>query len=105
MEVIPPSLLIKGGNDVSAVREMVIKDTVEMMLSSDPVERLEGEYHQARIRTKSLEQFLYKYGSGHRELPPYTDFNTLHRQFQTMCVYENILKERLEKIKLAGVEA
>lgn len=89
---------------MEGVREMVIGDTVEMMLSGDPIERLKAEYHQIRIRTASLEKFLYKYSSGRLELPEYTNYNTLHRQFQTMCVYESILKERLDDIKLKGVE-
>lgn len=81
---------------------MELKDTVDLMNSEDPVERLQAEYLQAKIRVKSLEDFLEKYKGGIVPLPPYTDYNILHRQFQTMLVYEKILEDRLNLIKEAG---
>ena len=79
-----------------------LKDTVVLMCSEDPVERLQAEYLQAKIRVKSLKDFLEKYKDGIVSFPPYTDYNILHRQFQTMLVYEKILEDRLKLIREEG---
>ena len=78
---------------------MELKDTVDLMLSKDPVERLQAEHLQIKIRLKSLEDFLEKYKGGTTKLPPYTNYNILHRQFTTMLAYEKILEDRLNMIK------
>lgn len=78
---------------------MELKDTVDLMNSTDPVERLRAEYIQTKIRVKSLKDFLEKYKDGIVSLPPYTNYNILNRQFQTMLVYEKILEDRLNLIK------
>ena len=87
---------------MQGVRDMELRDTVDYMLSSNPVQKLEAEYLQTKIRVKSLEDFLEKYKGGIVALPPYTNYNILHRQFQTMLVYEKILEDRLNLIKEAG---
>lgn len=69
------------------------------MCSEDPIDRLQAEYLQAKIRVKSLKDFLEKYKDGIVSLPPYTNYNILNRQFQTMLVYEKILEDRLNLIK------
>ena len=87
---------------MQGVRDMELRDTVDYMISSNPIQRLEAEYLQTKIRVKSLEDFLEKYKNGVASLPPYTDYNILHRQFQTMLVYEKILEDRLKLIKEEG---
>lgn len=83
---------------------MELKNTIDLMLSEDPVDRLKAEKLQIEIRVNNLEKFLDKYKGGVVQLPPYTDYNTLHRQYQSMLVYHGVLAERLSRIENAGTE-
>lgn len=80
---------------------MNLKDTVEMMNSSDYKERFKGEFYQLKLRIDGLEAMLNKYENGTLEFTPSCDIALLKTQIATMVAYENILKMRA---KQEGIE-
>lgn len=49
---------------------MELKDTVELMQSSDYKERFKAEYHQTKIRYDGLHKMLVKWDAGKLDFTP-----------------------------------
>lgn len=76
---------------------MDLKDTVEMMLSSDYKERFKAEYIQLDIRLKKLRTMLDKYNKGELDFTPDCPSDLLEYQYETMKRYLMILEQRAAK--------
>lgn len=68
--------------------------TVEGMLSDDYKERFIAEYKQINYRTEKLGEMLDKYIDGKLCFEPNCNFTLLHTQYNIMCAYASILRER-----------
>ena len=81
---------------------MELKDTIEMMQSSDYKERFKAEYEQLRIRINGLEKMLEKYKNGTLNFTPSCSYDLLNGQLKSMKLYSSYLEERaeIEKIQL-----
>lgn len=81
---------------------MELKDTIEMMQSSDYKERFKAEYEQLRIRINGLEKMLVKYKNGTLNFTPSCSYDLLNGQLKSMKLYRSYLEERavIEKIQL-----
>ena len=81
---------------------MELKDTIEMMQSSDYKERFKAEYGQLRIRINGLEKMLEKYKNGTLNFTPSCSYDLLNGQLKSMKLYSSYLEERaeIEKIQL-----
>lgn len=81
---------------------MELKDTIEMMQSSDYKERFKAEYEQLRIRINGLEKMLEKYKKGTLNFTPSCSYDLLNGQLKSMKLYSSYLEERaeIEKIQL-----
>ena len=75
---------------------MELKDTVELMNSSDYKERFKAEYLQAKIRYDKLEKMLIKYEAGTLEFTPSCDISILDDQLYYMQNYLIMLRIRAE---------
>ena len=80
-----------------------LKDTIEMMLSDDYIERFKAEYYQLNIRIKKLANLLSK-DDADRDWSPTCADSVLHTQLAYMRKYRDLLGERaeIEGIKLNG---
>ncbi|WP_297993935.1 hypothetical protein [uncultured Clostridium sp.] len=81
---------------------MELKDTVEMMGSSDYKERFRAEYFQLKIRLEGLSRMLFKYKAGTLNFEPSCSYDLLLEQFYNMRKYLWILEERakIEEVDL-----
>ena len=81
---------------------MELRDTVEMMNSSDYKERFKAEYYQLKYRYQKLEAMLSSYHEGTLSFTPDTPISLLEMQAGTMSDYLTILEARavIEKIEL-----
>lgn len=81
---------------------MELKDTVEMMNSSDYKERFKAEYYQIKIRYEKLNNMLIKYEAGTLNFTPTCPIEKLDDQKYYMSEYLRALKVRaeIEKIEL-----
>lgn len=81
---------------------MELKDTVDMMESSDYKERFRAEYFQLEIRIDKLITMLSKWDIGELGFQPTCPYNLLEAQLNSMKTYRYILEERakLENINL-----
>ena len=81
---------------------MELKDTIEMMQSSDYKERFKAEYEQLRIRINGLEKMLEKYKNDALNFTPSCSYDLLNGQLKSMKLYSSYLEERaeIEKIQL-----
>ncbi len=86
-------------------KEMELRDTVNIMNSSDYKERFAAEYWQTKIRYNKLHQMLVKYDAGTLEFTPTCPINLLREQKAAMGQYLNCLEVRaeIEGIKLYGI--
>lgn len=75
---------------------MELKDTVEMMGSSDYKERFRAEYFQLKIRMSGLSKMLVKYKEGTLNFTPSCSYSLLSRQLETMKLYASYLLQRAE---------
>lgn len=73
-----------------------LKDTIEMMQSSDYKERFRAEYAQLAIRAQKLKDMLYKYRTGKLTFKPSCQYEYLFEQFVYMKNYLDVLDERAE---------
>ena len=73
---------------------MELKDTIEMMNSSDYKERFKAEYYQVVIRLNKLFTVLSKYYAGTLEFQPSTPIDVLKAQYSIMDAYLKILELR-----------
>lgn len=73
-----------------------LKDTIEMMCSSDYKEIFRAEYFQLKIRIKGLKNTLEKYKNGTLTFKPTCSFELLNSQLYAMKKYALVLEERAE---------
>lgn len=59
------------------LREMELRDTVEMMNSADYKERFKAEYYQTAIRYGKLKAMVDKHNNGTLEFKPTRDYLTI----------------------------
>lgn len=75
---------------------MELKDTIEMMESSDYKERFIAEYRQLKIRMTGLSNMLKKYKAGTLPFTPSCSYDLLNGQLKAMELYATYLEERAE---------
>jgi len=80
---------------------MDLKDTVEMMNSTDYKDRFKAEYYQVKIRHEKLHKMIVKYEAKTLEFDPCCDINTLKSQASNMSRYLYCLEVRAE---IEGIE-
>lgn len=85
---------------------MELKDTIELMTSSDYKERFLAEYWQVKIRLEKLEAMLKKYRDGTLPFKPTCSYELLFNQVIYMRGYLSILDERMliEGVSVSGTE-
>ena len=74
---------------------MELKDTVDMMLSNDYMERLKAEYYQAEISYYALGKMLSDWDDGELDFTPTCPKMVLAAQHGVMRDYLDILKRRV----------
>lgn len=81
---------------------MELRDTVELMNSSDYKDRFKAEYYQAKIRCEKLEAMLDKWDKGELGFTPNCPRAFLSAQLQLMNQYMDLLETRagIENIEL-----
>ena len=75
---------------------MELKETVQMMGSSDYKERFKAEYLQLKIRINGLRNMLKKYKAGTLPFTPSCSYDLLNGQLKAMELYATYLEERAE---------
>ena len=80
---------------------MELKDTIEMMNSSDYKERFKAEYRQTKIRYDKLHKMCIKYEAGTLNFTPKCSLELLKEQKMYMGNYLRCLELRAE---IEGVE-
>lgn len=71
-----------------------LKDTADMMLSSDYKERFKAEYHQVMIRYNKLKAMIKKWDNGTIDFKPTCPRSTYDLQLKAMKEYIDILEAR-----------
>lgn len=71
-----------------------LKDTIEMMNSSDYKERFKAEYQQVVIRYKKLAAMLEKWDKGELKFKPTCPRSTYNMQIKAMTDYIAVLEAR-----------
>lgn len=81
---------------------MELKETIELMQSSDYKDRFKAEYYQTRIRFEKLTNILDKYQLGTLSFEPSCPIDLLEEQRKYMLRYLHCLEIRatIEGIKL-----
>ena len=81
---------------------MELKDTIELMNSSDYKERFKAEYWQTKIRYNKLHKMLIKYEAKTLDFEPSCSLELLSEQAKHMGMYLKCLEIRaeIEKIEL-----
>ena len=81
---------------------MQLKDTVEMMISTDYKERFTAEYYQLLIRLDSLTAMIIKWKNNMLDFEPKCSKEILEQQVIFMQAYIDILRLRakIEEIDL-----
>ncbi len=81
---------------------MELKDTINLMNSTDYKERFRAEYMQAKIRYDKLDAMTVKYEAGTLGFTPDCPLELLKEQKKHMGNYIRVLKIRaeIEKIQL-----
>lgn len=75
---------------------MELKETTEMMNSTDYKERFKSEYFQAKIRYDKLDDMTVKYEAGTLNFTPTCSLELLKEQKMHMGCYIRCLKIRAE---------
>lgn len=83
------------------LREMELRDTVEMMNNVDYKERFKAEYYQTAIRYGKLKTMVDKYNNGTLEFKPTCPMSIYDIQLRAMRDYLTILEARAA---IEGVE-
>lgn len=83
------------------VKEMELKNTIEMMNSEDFKERFKAEYYQVKIRRDKLYEMLNKLKDGTLNFKPKCSYELLHEQAIYMNNYIEVLEARAE---IEGIE-
>ena len=86
-------------------REMELRDTVNLMNSSDYKERFAAEYWQTKVRYNKLHKMCTKYEAGTLDFTPACSLELLKAQKAAMGNYLHWLEVRaeIEGIKLYGI--
>jgi hypothetical protein len=82
-------------DSLERIDEMELKDTVEMMLSSDYKERFKAEYYQLKIRHDKLQKMVENWYK--LKFTPTCSYGTYVCQLSAMEDYIAILKSRAEQ--------
>jgi len=77
-------------------RPMELRDTVDLMNSTDYKERFKAEYLQLKLRMHGLSNMLRKYKAGELSFTPSCSYDLLNAQFKAMDLYASFLEERAE---------
>jgi len=75
---------------------MELKNTIEMMISSDFKERFKAEYYQLKIRLEKLYEMLVRYDAGTLGFTPDCSIALLKDQLSIMRDYLYALQVRAE---------
>lgn len=75
---------------------MKLKDTVEMMNSTDYKERFKAEYLQLKIRMDGLAGMLIKMENNMLNFTPKCSYDLLNGQLKAMNLYASYLEERAD---------
>ena len=75
---------------------MELKDTVQMMTSTDYKERFKAEYYQLKIRYEKLKALLEKWDKGELDFTPACPREMYGKQMTGMKLYLDILSDRAE---------
>lgn len=75
---------------------MELKDTIELMNSSDYKERFRAEYYQTKIRYNKLHAMTVKYEAGTLNFTPTCPLELLLSQKRNMGMYLHDLEVRAE---------
>lgn len=78
------------------MEEFELKDTVDLMNSSDYKERFQAEYLQLKIRYKKLHNMIVKYEAGTLKFTPSCSLELLKHQKSMMGQYLYDLEVRAE---------
>ena len=73
---------------------MELKETVELMESTDFKDRFRAEYYQVTIRMVGLSKMLDSYKNGTLNFTPKCSYDLLNGQFKAMDMYASYLEER-----------
>ena len=73
---------------------MELKDTIELMISSDYNNRFRAERYQLDIRINKLQAMLEKYRNNQLDFVPKCSYELLNKQLEAMIQYRNCLLER-----------
>ena len=76
------------------LKNIELKDTIDLMLSNDYKERFKAEYYQDRNRTEGLERMLEAYKAGTLSFPPKCRYELLYEQLIYMRAKLKVLEER-----------
>ena len=81
---------------------MELKDTIELMTSSDWKDRFKAEYLQTKIRYEKLMAMLEKYKAGTLHFTPTCSYELLFEQAIYMKQYLGVLEQRakIENVNL-----
>lgn len=81
---------------------MNMKDTVELMLSDNYIDRFKAEYYQTKTRYDRLHTMIIKYEAGTLDFEPKTPLNILKDQARYMghYLYTLEIRAQLENIEL-----
>ena len=81
---------------------MELKDTIDLMLSGNYMDRFLAEYHQLNNRIAGLQRMLEGYKEGTLNFTPNCSYELLFKQLMYMELYRNVLEERakIENIDL-----
>ena len=80
---------------------MELKDTIQMMQSTDYKEKFKAEYYQLLLRYQKLKEILLKWDRGELEFHPTCPRSTYDLQIDAMKTYIAVLEARA---KMEGIE-
>ena len=75
---------------------MELKDTIELMTSTDYKERFKAEYYQLKIRFEKLSGTINDYQKGELAFKPTCPIEVLEKQCRYMQCYLGLLLRRAE---------
>lgn len=75
---------------------MELKDTVDLMLSEDYIDRFKAEYYQLKIRFEKLEAMLDKWNANELDFTPTCPRDVLEMQLDQMYNYMKTLELRAQ---------
>lgn len=75
---------------------MELKDTIDLMTSSDYKDRFKAEYYQVKIRAEKLDKMLQDFYDNKLDFTPTSPIALLHGQLIDMKKYMSRLELRAE---------